>query len=89
MDGRRLKFLNIVDDFSRLCLAIRVGRHCKAIDVIDTIEELLKLYPPPTHMRIDNGPEFTAHALQKWCTGSGSGTAYIAPGSPWENAFDE
>ena len=89
MDGRRLKFLNIVDEFSRTCLAIRVGRRCKAMDVIDTIEELLKQYPAPTHLRMDNGPEFIAHALQEWCTGSGSGAEYIPPGSPWQNPFVE
>ncbi len=89
MDGRRLKLLNIVDKYSRMCLAIRVGRRCKAIDVIDSIEALLKKYPAPTHLRMDNGPEFIAHALQEWCTGSGSGVAYIPPGSPWENPFVE
>ena len=56
MDGRTLKFLNVIDEYSRLCLAIRVGRRCRAAEVIDTIEELLKLYPPPTHLRMDNGP---------------------------------
>jgi transposase InsO family protein len=59
------------------------------MDVIDTIEELLKQYPGPTHLRMDNGPEFIAHALQEWCTGSGSGAEYIPPGSPWENPFME
>ena len=78
MDGRMLKFLNVIDEYSRVCLAIRVGRRCKAVDVIDTIEKLLKLYPAPTHLRMDNGPEFIAHALQEWCTGSGTGTALIA-----------
>ena len=89
MDGRTLKFLNVVDEYSRVCLAIRVGRSCQAVDVIDTIEELLRRYPAPTHLRMDNGPEFIAHALQEWCTGSCSGTAYIKPGSPWENPFVE
>jgi transposase InsO family protein len=89
MDGRRLKFLNPIAAFSRVCLAIRVGRRFRAVDVIDTIEELLKLSPPPTHLRMDNGPEFIAHALQERYTGSGSGTAYIAPGSLWENQFVE
>ena len=51
MDGRTLKFLNVIDKYSRLCLAIRVGKRCRAAEVIDTIEELLKLYPPPTHLR--------------------------------------
>ena len=88
-DGRRLKFLNVIDEHSRLCLAIRVGRRCRAAEVIDTIEELLKLYPPPTHLRMDNGPEFIANALQEWCVGSGCNTAYIPPGSPWENPFVE
>jgi putative transposase len=89
MDGRTVKFLNVVDEYSRVCLAIRVGRRCQAVHVIDTIEELLKLFPAPTHLRMDNGPEFIAHALQEWCTGSGAGTAYIPPGSPWENPFVE
>jgi hypothetical protein len=65
MDGRRLKFLNIVDEYSRLCLVIRVGRSCKAVHVIDTIEALLRHYPAPTHLRMDNCPEFIAHALQE------------------------
>ena len=88
-DGRAFRMLNVIDEYSRLCLAIRVGRRCRAAEVIDTIEELLKLYPPPTHLRMDNGPEFIANALQEWCTGSGCNTAYIPPGSPWENPFAE
>jgi putative transposase len=47
------------------------------MDVIDTIKELLKQYPAPTHLRMENGPEFIAHALQGWCTASGSGAEYI------------
>ncbi len=70
-------------------LAIRVGRRCKAVDVIEAIEELLRLYPPPTHLRMENCPEFIAHALQEWCTVSCFSTAYIEPGSPWENLFVE
>ena len=58
MGGRSVSY--VVDEFSRLCLAIRVGWRCKAIDVIDTIEDLLKQYPAPTHLRMDNGPEFIA-----------------------------
>jgi putative transposase len=86
-DGRTLKCLSVIDEYSRLCLAIRVGRRCRAEVVIDTIEELLKLYPLPTHLRMDNGPELIANALQEWCTGSGCNTAYIPPGSPWENPY--
>jgi transposase InsO family protein len=53
--------------------------------MINSIEELLKQYPAPIHLRMDNGPEFIAHALQEWCTGSGSGAKYVPPGSAWEN----
>ena len=57
-DGRRLKFLNVIDEHSRLCLAIRVGRRCKAEDVVAVLEELTSLYPAPAFIRSDNGPEF-------------------------------
>ncbi len=59
------------------------------MDVIAAIEELLKQYPAPSYLRMDNGPEFIAHALQEWCTGIGSRAEYIPPGSPWENQFVE
>jgi transposase InsO family protein len=61
----------------------------QAVDLIDSIEDLLNLYPAPNHPRMDNGPEFIAHALQEWCTGSGSVAEVIPPGSPWENPFVE
>ena len=63
-DGRRLKFLNVIDEHSRLCLAIRVGRRCKAKDVVAVLEELTSLYPAPAFVRSDNGPEFIAHVTQ-------------------------
>jgi transposase InsO family protein len=89
-DGRRLKFLNVIDEHSRLCLAIRVGRRCKAKDVVAVLEELTSLYPAPMFIRSDNGPEFIAQALRDWCEASEStSTAYIEPGSPWENGFAE
>ncbi len=87
--GRRLKFLNVIDEHSRLCLAIRVGRRCKAKDVVAVLEELTSLYPAPTFIRSDNGPEFISPALGNWCEGSGTATAFIEPGSPWENGFAE
>lgn len=88
-DGRRLKFLNVIDEHSRLCLAIRVDRRCKAKDVVAVLEELTSVYPAPTFIRSDNGPEFIAHALRKWCQNSGTSTAYIEPGAPWQNGFAE
>ena len=89
-DGRRLKFLNVIDEYSRLCLAIRVGRRCKAKDVVTVLEELTSLYPAPAFIRSDKGPEFIAQALRGWCEASGTTTtAYIEPGSPWGNGFAE
>ena len=89
-DGRRFKFLNVIDKHSRRCLAIRVGRRCKAKDVVAVLEELISVYPAPTVIRSDNGPEFIAHALRDWCEASDTtSTAYIEPGSPWENGFAE
>jgi transposase InsO family protein len=88
-DGRRLKFLNVIDEHSRLCLAIRVGPRCKAKDVVAVLEELTSLYPAPTYIRSDNGPEFIAHDLRHWCNSSGTTTAYIDPESHWQNGFAE
>ncbi len=62
--GRRLKFLNVIDEHSRLCLAILVGQRCKAKDVVTVVEELTSLYPAPAFIRCDNGPEFIANALR-------------------------
>ncbi|QEY31798.1 transposase [Synechococcus sp. RSCCF101] len=87
-DGRRLKFLNVIDEHSRLCLAIRVGRRCKARDVVAVLEELTSLYPAPAFIRCDNGPEFIAHALRRWCQGSGTTTATIEPGSDGDTRPD-
>ena len=88
-DGRRLKFLTVIDENSRLCLAIRVGRRCKAKDVV-VVEELTSLYPAPAFIRSDNGPEFIAQALRDWCEASTTtSTASIEPGSPWEKGFAE
>ena len=88
-DGRRLKFLNVIDEHTRLCLAIRVGRRCKARDVVAVLEELTNLYPAPAFIRSDNGPEFIAHALRPWCRTNSTTTATIEPGSPWQNGSAE
>ena len=69
-DGRRFKFLNVIDEHSRLCLAIRVGRCCKAKDVVAVLEELTGLYLAPAFILSDNGPEFFAQALRDWCEAS-------------------
>ena len=78
-DGRRLKFRNVIDEHSRLCLAIRVDRRCKAKDVVAVLEELTSLYSAPAYIRSDNGPEFIAHTLKRWAESSASTRAYIEP----------
>lgn len=88
-DGRKYRMLNIIDEFTHECLAIRIGRRLKSIDVIDVLSDLFILRGVPTHIRSDNGPEFVAKAVQAWIGAVGAKTAYIAPGSPWENGFIE
>src|SRR4051794_30347003 len=81
--------LNVIDEFTHECLAIRVARKLKAIDVIDVLSDLFILRGVPCHIRSDNGPEFIAKAVQEWIAAVGAKTAYIAPGSPWENGYVE
>ena len=79
--------LNIIDEFTHECLAIRIDRKLKSIDVIDVLSDLFVLRGVPEHIRSDNGPEFVAKVVQEWITAVGARTAYIALGSPWENGF--
>jgi len=88
-DGRKLRMLNIVDEFTREALAIRVARRLNSHDVIDVLSDLFILRGVPGHIRSDNGPEFIAKAVQAWITAVGAQTAYITPGSPWENGYIE
>src|SRR5688572_18501445 len=88
-DGRKFRMLNVLDEFTHECLAIRVGRKLKATDVIDLLSDLFMLRGVLAHIRSDNGPEFVAKAVQGWIAAVGAKTAYIAPGSPWENGYVE
>ncbi len=88
-DGRKFRTLNVVDEFTREALAIRVARQLKAVDVIDVLADLFITRGTPVHIRSDNGPEFAATAVKGWITGVGARTAYIEPGSPWENGYVE
>lgn len=88
-DGRRLKMLPVVDEFSRECFGIEVARHLTATDVIATLARLFKEHGAPCYLRSDNGPEFIAHAVKEWLTRSGVATLYIEPGAPWQNAYAE
>jgi transposase InsO family protein len=88
-DGRKFRMLNVLDEFTRACLAIRVDRKLKAADVIDVLSDLFILRGVPAHIRSDNGPEFIAKSVQSWIASVGARTAYITPGSPWENGYVE
>lgn len=88
-DGRKFRMLNVIDEFTRECLAIRVDRKLKGSDVIDVLSDLFILRGVPGHLRSDNGPEFIASAVQAWIAAVGARTAYITPGSPWENGYCE
>ena len=88
-DWRRIKLLNVVDEFTREALAIRAARSIGADGVIDTIEHLIAERAAPAHLRMDNGPELVSAALRDWCRIWGTHTAYIEPGSPWENPYIE
>jgi putative transposase len=81
--------LNVIDESTHEYLAIRINRKLKAIDVIDVLSDLFILRGIPGHIRSDNGPEFVAKAVQDWIAAVGARTAYIEPGSPWENGYIE
>jgi putative transposase len=88
-DGRAFKILNIIDEYTRECLAILVARRIKNQDVIDILFWLFVSRGLPEHIRSDNGPEFTAKAIRKWLGRLGVNTLFIEPGSPWENGYIE
>ena len=88
-DGRKFRMLCVIDEFTREALAIRVKRRLNSTDVLETLADLMILRGPPAYIRSDNGPEFIATALREWIAAVGSQTAYIEPGSPWENGYCE
>jgi transposase InsO family protein len=89
MDGRRLKFLVVIDEYTRQCLRIEVSRSMSAKTVVRILAELVQVHGEPGALRSDNGPEFIAKAVQTWLAAVGVSTFYIQPGSPWENAYVE
>ena len=88
-DGRRLKMMPVVDEYSRECLALEVERSITSEDVVETLDRLFTERGAPRFIRSDNGPEFIAEAVKRWLAASGVGTLYIEPGAPWENAYSE
>ncbi len=88
-DGRKFQILTIIDEASRQCLALMVARQLRHEDVLAALAELFIDREPPAHIRSDNGSEFIATTVQKWLGRVGVKTLYIAPGSPWENGYNE
>ena len=88
-DGRKIRLLTVIDEFTRRSLAIVVARRLRSDDVLHCLAELFAIHGPPEHMRSDNGPEFVAKAVRGWLGRIGVNTLYIEPGSPWENGYIE
>jgi len=88
-DGRPLRLLTVMDEYSRECLAIDVGRRITSDDVLERLTELFVRRGVPAYVRSDNGPEFTATVVREWLERVGVKTLYIEPGSPWENGYIE
>ncbi len=88
-DGRPVKILAVVDEYSRECLALGVARRLRAIDVVETLAELFVTHGVPAHIRSDNGPEFTAALVRRWLERPQVQTLFIEPDSPWENGYVE
>lgn len=89
INGKRLRFLNIIDEYDRKCLACVPRRSWRNQDVIELLADLMLLHGAPEYLRSDNGPEFTGKKIRKWLSDTGVITAYIEPGSPWENGYCE
>ena len=88
-DGRTVRMLNLIDEHSRECLMIRCERRWSSAKVIGALADVMVMKGVPEHLRSDNGPEFVAKELRKWLADTGAKTAYIEPGSPWENGYCE
>ena len=88
-NGRRLKVMPIVDEYSRECLALEMERSITSEGVIGTLDRLFTKRGEPAYIRSDNGPEFIAEAIKRWLADCGVETLYIEPGAPWENAYSE
>jgi putative transposase len=88
-DGRKVRLMTLIDEFTRECLAIRVARRINGLGVLETMADAMLVRGIPEHIRSDNGPEMTAKVVRGWLAGVGAKTLYIEPGSPWENGYCE
>ena len=88
-NGRKIRFLNVLDEHTHECLASVPRRSWRNNHVIELLYDLMLIRGVPEYMRSDNGSEFTAKKIRQWLSDAGSITAYIEPGSPWENGYIE
>lgn len=88
-DGRGVRILTVLDEYTRECLALRAARNVTAEDVLETLDGLFMSRGVPEHIRSDNGSEFTAEAVRGWLETLEVRPLYIEPGSPWENGYVE
>jgi putative transposase len=88
-DGRQIRLLAVIDEYTRECLAIEVGRSFTSQDVIGVLQYLFAVRGAPQHIRSDNGPEFVAKAVCRWLEKANVKTLFVAKGSPWENGYVE
>jgi putative transposase len=88
-NGKKIRMLTVIDEYSRRCLAIRVDYKLNSDAVLDSLSDLFLQHGMPDYIRSDNGSEFTATSLKDWLHQLGVKTAYIEPGSPWENGYNE
>jgi len=88
-DGRKVRLMTLIDEFTRECLAIRVARPINSLGVLETMADVMLVRGIPEHIRSDNGPEMTAKIVRGWLASVGAKTLYIEPGSPWENGYCE
>ena len=88
-DGRKIRMLTVIDEFSRESLAIKTKRRLTSKDVVETLADLFMIHGVPDYIRSDNGPEFTAYFVRNWLNKLNVKTLFIEPGSPWENGYNE
>jgi len=88
-DGRKFRIFNVIDEFSRECVACATLRRFRSREVMEVLGKLFLERGCPDHVRSDNGPEFIAKALREWFARIEVGPLYIEPGSPWENGHIE
>lgn len=88
-DGRKVRLMTLLDEFTRECLSIRVARRINGMGVIEAMADAMIVHGIPEHIRSDNGPEMTAKIVRQWLANVGAKTLYIEPGSPWENGYCE